>query len=205
MANKRQQWIWPFIIAAGFTTTIVIGITAQIRAGGKGSACPLVCLLKGGDENMFKQSLKTEPSPRKKLTTIQYFVTQLKGTEPPFTGKYCNFHGKGKYVCVNCGNLLFKSEDKFDSGTGWPSFTTPANNSSISRRTDKSHSMVRMEVICGNCGSHLGHVFEDGPQPTGLRYCINSAAIDFVGDEPNAEQSENNGNHPADNNEPSGK
>lgn len=197
--------MWPLIIAAGFVAAGVMGLTAQMRAGGGGSFCPIICLLKGGDENMFRQSVKTETSPRRKLTTIQYFVTQLKGTEPPFTGKYYNFHGRGKYVCVNCGNVLFKSDDKFDSGTGWPSFTAPAETGSVGRRTDKSHSMVRTEVVCGNCGAHLGHVFEDGPQPTGLRYCINSAALDFVGEEPNVEQPETGENHTADNIDASGK
>jgi peptide-methionine (R)-S-oxide reductase len=181
MANK-SKWLWPLIFAACFVAVALINITA----GGRNSACPLVCLLKGGDESMLKQSINTEPSPRRKLTTIQYFVTQLKGTEPPFTGKYYNFHDKGKYTCVTCGNMLFKSEDKFNSGTGWPSFTAPAEANSIGRQPDKSHSMVRTEVTCANCGAHLGHVFNDGPAPTGLRYCINSAALDFVGDEPSS-------------------
>ena len=154
---------------------------------------------------MFKQSLKTEPSPRRKLTTIQYFVTQLKGTEPPFTGKYYNFQGRGKYACVSCGNVLFKSDDKFNSGTGWPSFTAPAEANSIGRQTDKSHSMMRTEIVCGNCGAHLGHVFNDGPQPTGLRYCINSAALDFTSEEPNTAQPQPDESHPAVSNEPSGK
>ena len=122
---------------------------------------------------------KSEDQWKKELTTEQYHVCRMKGTEAPFTGEYYETKDPGMYKCVACSNELFDSNTKFESGTGWPSFFQPVSNEKVETDEDNTYGMRRTEVTCGKCGAHLGHVFPDGPRPTGLRYCINSVALKF--------------------------
>ena len=122
----------------------------------------------------------SEAALRERLTPEQFQVTQKQGTEAAFTGQYVDMKDDGTYACVCCGTGLFKSSHKFDSGSGWPSFWLPLAEGNVEVRRDSSHGMIRDEVVCASCDAHLGHVFTDGPQPTGLRYCINSASLDFA-------------------------
>ena len=126
---------------------------------------------------------KTDEEWRATLTPEQYRIARQKGTERPFTGEYHNSKEPGTYKCAACGNTLFSSEAKFDSGCGWPSFTQPADEENVRTERDTSHGMVRTEVLCASCDAHLGHVFDDGPQPTGQRYCINSVVLDLAKEE----------------------
>lgn len=150
---------------------LAAGILYAARAGG--GAGP------AGEGAMQDPDRMTDADWKKTLTEEQYDVMRCSATERPFTGKYWNHHGTGVYACAACGQELFRSSEKFDSGTGWPGFWRTAAAGRVIEKADTSHGMRRVEVVCSRCGGHLGHVFEDGPQPTGMRYCINSAALEF--------------------------
>jgi len=149
-------------------------------ADSRGTAAPRPQGAKvSGKTNTIEKIHKTDEEWKKILTPEQYKVLRKKGTEPAFTGKYHANHEKGVYVCAACGLPLFSSDTKFDSGTGWPSFWKPIDETHVETETDRSFFMSRTEVLCARCGGHLGHVFHDGPPPTGLRYCMNSVSLEF--------------------------
>jgi peptide-methionine (R)-S-oxide reductase len=175
--------------AAFWGGLLLLAVTAALVAtGGLGGAPTTadaasrirVYSAEKGTYVMSEEVVKTKEEWRKLLTAEQFHVLREKGTERPFTGKYATSHDHGVYRCAGCGLDLYRSEDKYESGTGWPSFTKPIAPENIKTETDKSFFSTRTEVLCRRCGGHLGHVFDDGPKPTGLRYCMNSAALQFV-------------------------
>jgi peptide-methionine (R)-S-oxide reductase len=176
MRTRRDVLIGIVSLGAGLACRVSASDKAGARAGAGARG--------GMSTNTVKTDAEWKAVPdsewKETLTPIQYKVLREKGTERAFTGEYWNNHAKGTYVCAGCGLELFSSETKFESGTGWPSFWQPISKKAVEEHSDNTFFMRRTEVVCSRCGGHLGHVFEDGPRPTGLRYCMNSAALRFV-------------------------
>ena len=174
--------------AAAFAAALVLALAAMVSAASAGAPAPAASVKAGAPAAASDTALvvltdkvvKSDAEWKKVLTPWQYHILREAGTEIAWTGPYVNNHAKGVYRCAACGQLLYSSDTKFESGTGWPSFWKPFSPRSVLTKSDRTLGMARTEVLCSRCGSHLGHVFDDGPPPTGLRYCMNGAALKFV-------------------------
>ncbi|GFO58459.1 hypothetical protein GMST_07840 [Geomonas silvestris] len=169
------------LLLLGITALVLVSENGALMTSSADAAARIrVYSAEKGSYVMSDEVVKTKEEWKKILSPEQYHVLREKGTERPFSNKYVNNHEHGVYRCAGCGLDLYRSEDKFESGTGWPSFTRPIAPENVKTETDRSFFSTRTEVLCRRCGGHLGHVFDDGPKPTGLRYCMNSAALSFV-------------------------
>ena len=177
--NNNSKWFNKVLLFFAIFTTTIIAVSCSLQtAKDMNKNESVLADSTNYKEGKYKFKMQ-EDELKKKLDDEQYYVTQEKGTERPFHNKYWDNHEAGMYKCVVCGQELFNSDTKFESGTGWPSFYQPVDKKNVDEETDNTLWMKRTEVKCSNCGAHLGHLFDDGPEPSGLRYCINSASMDF--------------------------